>query len=90
MALAEKELVDILSSDYVPASLLPATFRLVEELEYSLPEAVRLSTANPAAAMGFDDRGRIELGKRADLVRVAQRGSLPVVAMVWLRGDRVA
>jgi alpha-D-ribose 1-methylphosphonate 5-triphosphate diphosphatase len=90
LALAEKELVDILSSDYVPASLLPATFRLVEALDYTLPEAARLSTANPAEAMGFDDRGRIALGKRADLVRVAQRGSFPVVAMVWRRGERVA
>jgi alpha-D-ribose 1-methylphosphonate 5-triphosphate diphosphatase len=90
LALAEQQLVDILSSDYVPASLLPATFRLVEELDYSLPEAVRLSTANPAEAMGFDDRGRIALGRRADLVRVAQRGSLPVVSMVWRAGERVA
>ena len=90
LALAERALVDILSSDYVPASLLPATFRLVEELDYALPEAVRLSTANPAAAMGFDDRGRIEIGRRADLVRVSQRGSLPVVAMVWRGGARVA
>ena len=90
LALAERALVDILSSDYVPASLLPATFRLVEALDYSLPEAVRLATANPAESMGLDDRGRIEIGKRADLVRVAQRGALPVVAMVWRRGERVA
>jgi alpha-D-ribose 1-methylphosphonate 5-triphosphate diphosphatase len=90
LALAERRLVDILSSDYVPTSLLPATFRLVEKLGYTLPEAVRLATANPAAAMGLDDRGRIEIGLRADLVRVSQRGSLPVVNMVWRQGERVA
>jgi alpha-D-ribose 1-methylphosphonate 5-triphosphate diphosphatase len=90
LALAERRLVDILSSDYVPASLLPATFRLVDELDYTLPEAVRLATANPAAAMGLDDRGRIEIGLRADVIRVTQRGSLPVVNMVWVQGMRVA
>ncbi|HVJ43252.1 MAG TPA: alpha-D-ribose 1-methylphosphonate 5-triphosphate diphosphatase [Dongiaceae bacterium] len=90
LALAERGLVNILSSDYVPASLLPATFRLAEKAGYSLPEAVRLATANPAAAMGLFDRGRIEIGLRADLVRVAQRGSLPVASMVWCQGERVA
>lgn len=90
LGLAERGLVDILSSDYVPASLLPATFKLVEELDYSLPQAVRLSTYNPAEAMGLDDRGRVEIGRRADLVRVTQRGSLPVATMVWCRGERVA
>jgi len=90
MALAERRLVDILSSDYVPASLLPAIFRLVDDLEYALPEAARLATANPAAAMGLDDRGRIEIGLRADVIRVTQRGSLPVVNMVWVQGARVA
>ena len=90
LALAERRLVDILSSDYVPASLLPATFRLVDDLGYTLPEAVRLATANPAAAMGLDDRGRIEIGLRADVIRVTQRGSLPVVSMVWVEGERVA
>jgi len=90
LALAERGLVDILSSDYVPASLLSATFKLVEELDYTLPQAVRLSTYNPAEAMALDDRGRIEIGRRADLVRVTQRGSLPVASMVWCRGQRVA
>jgi len=90
LALAERGLVDILSSDYVPASLLPATFKLVEELGYTLPQAVRLSTYNPAEAMGLDDRGRIEIGRRADLVRVTKRGSLPVANMVWCQGQRVA
>lgn len=90
LALAERQLVDILSSDYVPASLLPAVFRVKDELSYTLPQAVRLATANPAAALGLDDRGRIEIGLRADVIRVTQRGSLPVVGMVWSQGSRVA
>jgi alpha-D-ribose 1-methylphosphonate 5-triphosphate diphosphatase len=90
LALAEDGLVDILSSDYVPASLLPATFRLARELDYGLPAAIRLVAGNPAEAMGLDDRGRIAPGLRADLVRVAERGNLPLVRAVWCQGERVA
>jgi alpha-D-ribose 1-methylphosphonate 5-triphosphate diphosphatase len=89
LALAEEGLVDILSSDYVPASLLPAVFRLARELDYALPAAVRLVASNPAEAMDLNDRGRIAPGLRADLVRVAERG-LPIVRAVWCRGERVA
>lgn len=34
----------------------------------SLSRISRMASATPAAVMGFDDRGTIELGKRADLV----------------------
>jgi len=88
--LARDGLVDILSSDYVPASLLPAAFRLVQELGYSLPAAIRMVASRPADAMGLGDRGRIAPGLRADLVRVAERGGLPLVRAVWQRGERVA
>ncbi len=88
--LARDGLVDILSSDYVPASLLPAAFRLVEELGYSLPAAIRMVATRPADAMGLADRGRIAPGLRADLVRVAERGGLPLVRAVWRQGERVA
>ncbi|HWA46326.1 MAG TPA: alpha-D-ribose 1-methylphosphonate 5-triphosphate diphosphatase [Hypericibacter adhaerens] len=88
--LARDGLVDILSSDYVPASLLPAAFRLVQELGYSLPAAIRMVATRPADAMGLTDRGRIAPGLRADLVRVAERGGLPLVRAVWHRGERVA
>jgi alpha-D-ribose 1-methylphosphonate 5-triphosphate diphosphatase len=90
LTLAEEGLVDILSSDYVPASLLPAAFRLVRELDYPVPAAIRLVAGNPAEAMGLDDRGRIAPGLRADLVRVAERGGLPIVRAVWCQGQRVA
>ena len=66
-------LIDVLSSDYVPTSLLPASFRLVAELGYSLPAAIRMAATRPADAMGLTDRGRIAPGLRADLVRVAER-----------------
>lgn len=57
---------------------------------FDLPGAIALVTRNPADAVGLDDRGEIAPGKRADLVRVAMRGEVPVVRAVWRRGERVA
>jgi len=90
MTLAAEGLVDILSSDYVPSSLLPAALRLVKDLDYPLPAAIRLVSANPADAVGLHDRGRLRPGLRADIVRVADRGPAPVVRAVWRQGERVA
>ena len=63
-------LLDILSSDYVPGSLLSAVMRLVDEGILSLPQAVTTVSHNPAQATGLKDRGRIAPGLRADLVHV--------------------
>jgi len=83
--------LDILSSDYVPFSLVQAAFSLVEAGDLDLPRAIRLISANPADAAGLSDRGRIEIGRRADLVRVRTApGRPPRVAAVWREGDRVA
>jgi alpha-D-ribose 1-methylphosphonate 5-triphosphate diphosphatase len=90
MALAAEGLIDILSSDYVPASLLPAALRLAKDLDYTLPAAIRLVSASPADAVGLSDRGRLRVGLRADLLRVADRGPAPVVRAVWRQGERVA
>ena len=90
-ALAEDNLLDILSSDYVPFSLLHAAFALPERVpEIGLPEAVALVTRNPADATGLTDRGEIAVGKRADLVQVKMVQGLPVVRAVWRQGQRVA
>ncbi len=90
--LARAGVLDILSSDYVPASLLMAAFALAgaEEGAMSLPEAVRLVSANPAAAVGLADRGRLAPGLRADLLQVSPIASLPAVRRVWRAGERVA
>lgn len=82
--------LDILSSDYVPASLLLAAFALPQQIvALTLPEAVSFVTARPARAAGLDDRGEIAIGKRADLVQVAVRNGHPVVRRVWREGERV-
>jgi alpha-D-ribose 1-methylphosphonate 5-triphosphate diphosphatase len=69
-SLAAEGLLDVLSSDYYPASLLDAAFKLVadERNNYDLPAVMRLVSQNPAQAAGLDDRGEIAIGKRADLV----------------------
>ncbi|MEZ0168206.1 alpha-D-ribose 1-methylphosphonate 5-triphosphate diphosphatase [Microvirga sp. TS319] len=83
--------LDILSSDYVPFSLVQAAFLLAERADITLPDAIRLISANPADAAGLSDRGRIEIGRRADLVRVqAVNGRPPRVCSVWREGVRVA
>jgi alpha-D-ribose 1-methylphosphonate 5-triphosphate diphosphatase len=88
--LAREGLLDIFSSDYVPSSLLQAAFDLPQRVpSIGLPAAVATVTDNPARAAGLADRGRIEPGLRADLVRVADAG-LPIVRAVWREGRRVA
>lgn len=83
--------LDILSSDYVPSSLLWAAFDLTRRvLSIQLPEAVRMITKTPAEVAGLADRGEIAIGRRADLVRVALAGEMPVVKGVWREGRRVA
>ena len=78
-----------LSSDYVPASLLHAAWILHADVSLPLWDAVALVTANPARALGLSDRGRIEPGLKADLVRVHVDRDLPVVRRVWRDGVRV-
>lgn len=91
--LASHNLLDALSSDYVPASLLHGAWLLASADGWTLPRAVATVTANPAAMVGLADRGRIEPGLRADLlrVRVPESGNpFPVVRTVWKLGERIA
>ncbi|MHA6347658.1 alpha-D-ribose 1-methylphosphonate 5-triphosphate diphosphatase [Roseivivax sp. CAU 1761] len=87
--LARADCLDILSSDYVPAALLLGAFRL-GALWDDLPRGIATVTARPAAAAGLGDRGRLAVGLRGDLVRVAEIAGTPVVRAVWARGARVA
>jgi len=88
--LAELGLLDILSSDYIPFSLIQATFQLAETVDgISLPQAVGMATHQPARSVGLDDRGLIAVGKRADLARIRVQDGVPVVRTVWRQGERV-
>jgi len=89
--LAREGLLDILSSDYIPSSLLMGALRLPEHVPaIDLAAAVRTVTKTPAEAVGLDDRGEIAIGKRADLIRVHIARDIPVVRAVWREGQRVA
>jgi alpha-D-ribose 1-methylphosphonate 5-triphosphate diphosphatase len=85
--LAEAGLLDALSSDYVPISLLHAAFLLADAVP--LPRAVATVSLNPARMVGLDDRGEIAAGRRADLVRARRSGDVPVVRAVWRAGERI-
>lgn len=89
--LAKMGVLDLLSSDYVPFSLLYAPFLLADQIEtITLPQAIAMVSANPAKVTRLDDRGAVEVGLNADLVRVRRREDVPVVRSVWRRGNRVS
>jgi len=89
--LADAGLLDVLSSDYMPASLLMAALRLPKIAPgIDLAAAICTVTKTPAEAVGLDDRGEIAAGKRADLIRVHVAGDVPMVRATWQRGNRVA
>jgi alpha-D-ribose 1-methylphosphonate 5-triphosphate diphosphatase len=99
--LLELGLLDILSSDYVPASPLQAIFQLAADGTLAIEHGARLVAGNPARAVGLDDRGEIAIGQRADLVRVHPHalpasaahpagGCVPVVRAVYRAGVRVS
>jgi alpha-D-ribose 1-methylphosphonate 5-triphosphate diphosphatase len=90
LALAREGLLDALSSDYVPGSLLLAAWLLRRDAGFSLPRAVAAVSRRPARACGFADRGEIAPGLRADLVRVREVDGHPVVREVFVAGRRVA
>jgi alpha-D-ribose 1-methylphosphonate 5-triphosphate diphosphatase len=86
MDLLARGLVDILVADYHAPALLAAAFKGVEVGLTDLPAAVRLLTANPAAAMGLDDRGAVEVGRRADLLVMERYRGVPIVDATLVAG----
>jgi alpha-D-ribose 1-methylphosphonate 5-triphosphate diphosphatase len=88
--LARLGLVDVLSSDYAPSSLLYGAFLLACKTDMPLHDAVKTVTLNPARLVGLEDRGSIAVGKRADLIRVRMMDQLPLITTVWRGGTRVA
>ena len=86
--LAEADLLDILSSDYVPSSLLSAALML-GDIWGDMARGVATVTSAPAAAAGLADRGQLSPGARADVIRVARVGAAGAVRGVWVQGHRV-
>lgn len=87
--LAEEDVLDGLSSDYVPSSLLQATRVLHEACGLPLTTAVGMVTWKIADMLGLSDRGRVREGLRADLLRFRFVDGTPVVRGVWVAGRQV-
>ena len=90
-ALVKQDWVDIISSDYVPQSLLHAMFLIAQQQQKPLHEVTQLFTLNPAKAIGLaGDRGSLTVGKRADLITVHHDGTVPRLTSVYRQGQRIA
>jgi alpha-D-ribose 1-methylphosphonate 5-triphosphate diphosphatase len=80
-------LCDILASDYYYPAMLLGLARLKADGVGPLHALWPLVAANPARALGLDDRGMIELGRRADLVLVEwPEGGVPCVRRTFVAG----
>ncbi len=86
--LAKLDLLDIVSSDYVPSALLLSAFRLAQIWD-DLPRAVATVTRNPAKAARLNDRGALQTGMRGDVLRVRQVGQTPILRGVWSQGYKI-
>jgi alpha-D-ribose 1-methylphosphonate 5-triphosphate diphosphatase len=87
--LARLGLLDIVSSDYVPSALLTAALRL-GDLWGDMARGVATVTQAPAAAAGLADRGHLDIGARADVIRVRRIGDAATLRGTWVQGNRVA
>ncbi|MDP2747261.1 alpha-D-ribose 1-methylphosphonate 5-triphosphate diphosphatase [Pseudomonas sp.] len=88
--LARHGVLDILSSDYYPASLLQAALLLAgQDNGYDLPRAIACVSRVPARAAGLNDRGEIRAGLRADLVQAQVYSGQAVIQQVWRQAKRV-
>jgi alpha-D-ribose 1-methylphosphonate 5-triphosphate diphosphatase len=90
--LAREGLLDILSTDDVPASLLMGALQLPKQVPaIDLASAVRTTvTKTPAEAVGLNDRGESAVGRRADPIRAHVARDVPVVRSLWREGSRGA
>ena len=86
--LARAELLDIVSSDYVPSALLMSAFQL-SDIWNDLPRAIATVTSNPAKAARLSDRGALKPGLRGDVLRVRKVGHTVFARGVWSQGRLV-
>ena len=86
--LAKQDLLDIVSSDYVPSALLLSAFHLAQIWD-DLPRAFATVTRNPAKAARLDDRGVLQIGMRGDVLRVRQTEAAPLLRGVWSQGTKI-
>lgn len=83
--------IDILCSDYYPASMLHAVHKLNKECNIPLPQCVNFVSLNPAKALAMDEEyGSVLEGKKADLLLVDVINDRPVIKKVFIDGELVS
>ena len=91
MELVELGLVDIISSDYVPRSLLQSAFIISNIAKKPLYEVIKYITLHPAKAIDLNSKiGSLEVNKKADFITVNYDGIVPRILEVFKLGDRLA
>lgn len=83
--------IDILCSDYYPAAILHAIFKLHDQYGLDLAEMFKLATINPAKAVYIDHEvGSLEKGKRGDVIIIETiDDDFPVITSCFVDGDHV-
>jgi alpha-D-ribose 1-methylphosphonate 5-triphosphate diphosphatase len=77
----------VLCSDYYPAGLLPAVFKLVQEGVCTLPDAVALASLHPSEAVGLSgSRGALLPGYDADMILVSLIDGKPHLVATIVNG----
>ncbi len=91
MELVELDLVDIISSDYVPRSLLQSVFIISKTANKPLYEVIKYITLYPAKAINLGNQiGSLEVGKKADFITIHDDGVVPRIIEVYKHSLRVA
>jgi alpha-D-ribose 1-methylphosphonate 5-triphosphate diphosphatase len=72
----------ILATDYYYPAPIHAAFQLASKCVLSLEAAWNLVSSAPARSMQLDDRGSIEVGKRADIIVVPKTSTRPIATFV--------
>lgn len=84
-------ILDILSSDYYPSSLIDAVFTIAqrEDNQLDLVGAIKMISKTPADVLRLEDRGELVVGKRADLAVVTVHDNVPRVEQTYVLGRRI-
>ncbi|MBS3969652.1 MAG: phosphonate metabolism protein PhnM [Clostridia bacterium] len=84
--------IDVLCSDYYPASLLHAVFMLHKKFKKDLADMFRLVTINPARAVGIDrEYGSIGYNKKANIIIIEEiETGFPTITAAFVHGKLVS
>jgi alpha-D-ribose 1-methylphosphonate 5-triphosphate diphosphatase len=73
----------------VPSALMTAALMLGDIWD-DVARGIATVTANPAKSVGLTDRGALQIGLRADIVRIGRVAGIAQQRGLWVAGQRVA